>query len=75
VAAPDLVEAGESVDVRHADVEHHEVRLGARDEREHLCPVLRLSDDLEAAVLLERAPDGLEHEAVVVRDQHPHGPH
>ena len=75
MAAADLVEAGQSVDVRHAHVEHHEVRLGARDERQYLHPVLRLADDLEAAVLLEGPACRVEHEALVVGDQNSHGPY
>ena len=43
------------------------------DEREHLRPGLRLADDLEAAVGLERAPDPVEDEPVVVGDHDAHG--
>ena len=35
-------------------------------------PVLRLPDDLEAAVGLERPADAVEHEAVVVCDDYAH---
>ena len=73
VPALDLVEAGEAVHVRHADVEEDEVGLLAADEREHLRPGLRLPDDLEVAVRLERPLDPVEDEPVVVGDYDAHG--
>ena len=50
-------------------------RSGLRlaDEREHLRPRLRLADDLEAAVRLERALDPVEDEPMVVGDHDAHG--
>ena len=69
----DLVEAREPVHVRHAHVEQHEVGARLADEREHLRPGLRLADDLEAAVVLERPLDPVEDEPVVVGDHDAHG--
>ena len=43
------------------------------DERKHLRARLRLADDLEAAVGLERALDPVEDEAMVVGDHNAHG--
>src|SRR5215510_3878520 len=72
MAALDLVEAGKPVHVRHPHVEQDEIRLLAGDEREHLHARLRLADDLEAAVCLERAADAVEDEPMVVGDDHTH---
>ena len=41
-------------------------------EWEHLCPGLRLSDDLEATVGFERALDPVEDEPMVVGDNDAH---
>ena len=46
--------------------------LGLPDERQDLGAVLGLADDLEPAVLLERAADAVEHEAMVVGEQDLH---
>ena len=70
--ALDLVQAREPVHVRHPDVEQHELGLRPAHEREDLRPGLRLADDLEVAVRLERAPDAVEDEPVVVGDQDAH---
>ena len=59
--------------MRHANVEEHEVGARLADEREHLRPGLRLADDLESAVGLERALDPVEDEAMVVGDHDAHG--
>jgi hypothetical protein len=72
VPALDLVEARETVHVRHAHVQEHELRLGLPDERQHLGSGLRLADDLEIAVALECPPDAVEHEPMVVGDHDPH---
>ena len=67
-----LIETGEPVHVRHADVEKHEVGIGLRDERKHLRARLRLAHDLEVAVRLERTLDPVEDEAMVVGDHDAH---
>ena len=72
--AADLVEAREPVHVRHSHVEQDEIRLLAGDEREHLHPGLRFADDLEVAVGLEGPADSVEHEPMVVGDDHAHAP-
>ncbi len=72
MSALDLVEAREAVHVRHPHVEQDEVRLRAAHEGQHLCPRLRLADDLEVAVGLERTLDPVEDETVIVGDHDPH---
>ena len=69
---PDLVQAGETVHVRHAHVEEDEVGIGASHERKDLGPGLRLAHDLEVAVRLERPADPVQDEAMVVGDHDPH---
>ena len=64
----DLVEADEAVHPGHAQVEHDQVGAGLRDERENLLPGARLADDLEPAVVLERASDPGKDQAVIIRD-------
>ena len=44
----------------------------ARHEREHLHPGLRLTDDLEVPVRLERTADPVEDEPMVVGYDHSH---
>ena len=68
----DLVEARESVHLRHADVEEDEVGARPGNEREHLRARLRLADDLELTVAVERAADPVEDEPMVVRDHDSH---
>ena len=46
--------------------------MGRRNDRQHLGPVLRLTDDLEAAVGFERPANAVEHEAVVVCNDYAH---
>src|SRR6188472_168105 len=70
--AADLLEALQAIHVRHAHVEHDEIRPGLPDERQDLGAVLGLADDLEPAVVLERAADAVEHEAMVVCEQNLH---
>src|SRR5439155_15051981 len=72
IASLDFVEAGEPVHVRHADVEKHEVGLRPADERQDLRSRLRLTDDLEIAVLLERTANPVEDETMVVGDHDSH---
>ena len=59
--------------MRHADVEEDEVGIRLAHQRKHLRSRLRLADDLEAAVVLERALDPVEDEPVVVGDHDAHG--
>ena len=73
MARADLVEAGEPVHVRHADVEEDELGVRLPDERQHLGARLRLADDLESAVGFERPLDPVEDEAMVVGDHNAHG--
>jgi hypothetical protein len=72
VPALDLVQAREPVHVRHADVEQDQVWFRAPDEGENLRSRLRLADDLEVVIGLERAFDAVQDEPVVVGDQDPH---
>ena len=72
MAPPDLLEALEPVHVRHPNVEHDQVGARLADEGEHLRAVLRLADDLEPAVVLERAADAVEHEAMIVCEENLH---
>jgi hypothetical protein len=72
VAPLDLVQAGETVHMRHAHVEQHEVRIRPSDERQHLRSGLRLADDLEVAVLLERTANSVKDETMVVGDHDSH---
>jgi hypothetical protein len=58
--------------VRHPDVQEHEVRLRAPDERKDLRSRLRLADDLEVAIGLESPTDAVENEAMVVSDDDSH---
>src|SRR4029450_2726 len=73
MSRPQLVEARETVHVRHADVEEDEVGVRLADEWEHLGAGLRLADDLEPAVGFERTLDPVEDEAMVVGDHDAHG--
>ena len=47
----DLLQAREPVHAGHAQVEHDQVGVRLRDEREHALAARRLADDLEPAVL------------------------
>ena len=64
----DLVEADQAVHPGHAQVEHDQVGVGLRDEREHLLARARFADDLEPAVVFERAFDPGQDQAVIIRD-------
>ena len=72
VALPDLAEAGQPVGARHAEVEEHEIGLGAPDHRQNLGAGRRFSDHLEVARLLERPLDPVDDQLVVVGDEDSH---
>ena len=72
--APDPRQAGESVGARHAEVEEHDVGVGATDQRKDLRAGGALSDDLEVAGLFERSPHAFDDQPMVVGDENPHDP-
>ena len=59
--------------MRHPHVEQDEIGVRLAHEWEHLRPGLRLSDDLEATVGLERTLDPVEDEPMVVGNHDAHG--
>ena len=61
-------DAVHAVEYLELEVEKHEIRARARDERRHLGAGARDSDDLEAVGVLQDLPDRLEDQRVVDRD-------
>src|SRR3954471_1858939 len=67
------LEAAATVCAAHPQLERHEVRAAAVDERQDLPPRVGRPDDLEVLDRLQRPPDTLEHQSVVIRNQYAHG--
>ena len=68
---PDALEAGEAVHLGHPHVQKHEIRIGARDQRDDLTAVAGRADDLDPLDLGEGPLQSLEDQPVVVRKQDP----
>src|SRR5438105_1277416 len=66
------LEAAATVRAAHAQLERHEVRAAAFDERQDLRPGVGRPDELEVLDRLQRPPDTLQHQSVVIRDQYAH---
>src|SRR6266566_580430 len=66
VALADLAKAGQTVHLRHADIEQDEIRLCSPDQWKRLAARQGLADQLDVLGLLQREPDRIEHQLVVV---------
>src|SRR3954469_25370832 len=66
------LEAAATVCAAHPQLERHEVRAAGVDERQDLRPGVGRPDELEVLDRLERPPDTLQHQSVVIRNQYAH---
>ena len=64
------LEAGEAVELGHAEVQQHDVGGGLADRRDDMAADRDLVDDLEVLRVGERAPNRGLHQPVVVRNQY-----
>src|SRR5205085_12704166 len=60
----------EAVDLRHLDVEKHDVGLDRVERREHLAPVAALADDRKLGERREQLPHATARRGLVVGDQY-----
>ncbi len=59
----------DAVDVRHADVHEHDIWMEVARERDRLCSVRRLADDVDVGLGVQDHPEAAAHESLVVREQ------
>jgi hypothetical protein len=64
------LEARESVELRHAQVEEHHVRLVLAHGRKHVAADGDLVNDLEIGCVRQCAPDRGQHQPMVVRNEY-----
>ena len=68
----DALEDAEAVEIRHLDVEEHEVGPELLDRDDGLATVAALPDDLDAGFVREEGAQALAGEGLVVDDEGPH---
>src|SRR3954447_24952484 len=68
----DRIEAGVAVRGPHAQLDDDHLWTASLDQREHVLSRVRGADDLDVFHRLQRPPESLQHEPVVIRDQNLH---
>ena len=66
---PNRVLRLEAVDMRHANVEEHDVRSKLADDVRQVASVGALADDVEVGIAMEELPESLPRQRLVIHEQ------